>query len=150
GAGDARRLIAYLVPHPETELRVADLRARLGERLPGYMVPAQFVVLDSLPVTRNGKLHRRAPPVPGATPAGRAVAPRTPTEQRLRDLWSDLLGVPAIGAGDSFFHLGGHSLTAVRLVSRVRQRLGREISVRTVFGAPVLRDLAAAIDRSPA
>ncbi|NDU77703.1 amino acid adenylation domain-containing protein, partial [Actinomadura sp. DSM 109109] len=132
-----RRLAAYLVG-PDVD--VAAVRRYAAERLPDYMVPS-LTVLDELPLTVNGKLDRAALPAPGTgTAAGRA--PRSPREEILCGLFAEVLGVPAVGAGDGFFELGGDSLTATRLAGRIRSALGAELPVRAVFEAPTPAGLA--------
>ncbi|HET7229172.1 MAG TPA: thioesterase domain-containing protein, partial [Longimicrobium sp.] len=112
-----------------------------------YMVPGAMMVLDALPLTPSGKADRRALPEPGArTVADTYVAPWTPTEIELADVWREVLGVEQVGAADDFFALGGHSLLAVKLASRIRQRFGRELALAELFRSPTLRALAAAID----
>ncbi|MFB7510479.1 condensation domain-containing protein, partial [Streptomyces broussonetiae] len=143
-AGDTR-LVAYLVPATGAELRPEDLRARLRERLPDYMVPAAFVSLDVLPLNANGKLDRRALPEPGTTVTQTGRAPRTPQEQVLAGLFAEVLGLPQVGVDDSFFDLGGHSLLATRLVARVRTTLGVELPLRTLFHSPTVAGLAAGL-----
>ncbi|MBC2879822.1 MULTISPECIES: non-ribosomal peptide synthetase [Streptomyces] len=137
-----RRLVGYAVPEPDTGPDPARLRARLAERLPDYMVPVAVVVLDGLPVTVNGKLDRAALPAPvfGGAPAGRA--PRSGREQALCGLFAEVLGVERVGVEDNFFDLGGHSLSATRLVSRIRSVLGVELGIRTLFEAPTAEGLA--------
>ena len=149
-AGDAR-LVAYLVPRHETPggsfaIDLTQLRARLATTLPDYMVPAAFVVLDALPLTRNGKLDRGALPAPeGSGLSAGYVAPTTPEEIVVCELVAALLGFERVGVADNFFHLGGHSLLATRLAAQIRARLARELPLRTIFEAPVLGDLAQAI-----
>ncbi|WP_436792109.1 condensation domain-containing protein, partial [Yinghuangia sp. YIM S10712] len=122
---------------------VPRLRAYLRERLPEYMVPSAFVVLDRLPLTVNGKLDRKALPAPDAGAgrrAGRAAS--TPTEKALCLLFSEVLGVSDVSAEDSFFDLGGHSLLAARLAAKARATLGMDLAIRDVFGAPTPAALA--------
>ncbi|SCK04890.1 non-ribosomal peptide synthase domain TIGR01720/amino acid adenylation domain-containing protein [Streptomyces sp. WMMB 714] len=137
-AGD-QRLVAYLVPDPAAgaadELR-RTLRDALGDKLPDYMVPSAFVLLDELPRTPSGKTDRNALPAPDSqhTRATAAyVAPRTPEEETLCALFAEVLNVPEVGIDDSFFALGGHSLLATRLVARIRGAFGTEIPVRALF-----------------
>ena len=140
-SGDAR-LVGYLVVTGTSAPEPAALRAYLAERLPEHMVPAAFVVLDRFPLTANGKLDRRALPAPDFAAAARGRAPRTPAEELLCDLFAQVLELERVGADDDFFHLGGHSLSATRLVSRIRDALGVDIDVRTVFQAPTVAGLA--------
>ncbi len=132
-----KRLAAYLVG-PDVD--VAAVRRYAAERLPDYMVPA-FTVLDALPLTVNGKLDRAALPAPD-TGAAASRAPRTPQEEILCGLFAEILGVPRVGVEDGFFDLGGDSLTATRLVSKVRSALGAELPVRALFEAPTVAGLA--------
>ncbi|MEU5051464.1 amino acid adenylation domain-containing protein [Streptomyces sp. NPDC021096] len=120
----------------------ASLRDHLREWLPDYMIPAAFVVLDSLPVTENGKLDRALLPMPDLIGEVRGGAPRTPREETLCGLFAEVLGVPGVGIDDGFFELGGHSLLAIRLVNAVRAALGVELTVRAVFEAPTVAELA--------
>ncbi|MGW3916623.1 amino acid adenylation domain-containing protein, partial [Streptomyces sp. NPDC005070] len=142
---DDTRLVAYLVPAPDAAPRPAELRGHLRERLPEYMVPAAFVTLESLPLTANGKLDRRALPAPDLAPANTGRAPRTPQEQILCELFAEVLGVAGAGVEDSFFDLGGHSLLATRLAARVRATLGVELELRTLFETPTPAGVACAL-----
>ncbi|RKH25150.1 condensation domain-containing protein, partial [Corallococcus sicarius] len=137
-----KRLVAYFTasqaPQP------AELRAFLEQRLPSFMVPAAFVLLDALPLTAAGKVHRAALPAPeqkGLTDS--YVAPRTPTEELLANLWGDMLGHERVGVQDDFFELGGHSLLAAQLITRIRATFDRELSLNDLFDAPTVAALAA-------
>jgi amino acid adenylation domain-containing protein len=135
-----RRLVAYLVPESRG-VDVAALRAHAARRLPDYMVPAGFVVLDALPLTPNGKLDRAALPDPEPEPESAYRAPRDTTEEILCGVFAEVLGVPKVGLDDDFFALGGQSLLAMRLISRVRAALGVELPIATLFDAPTVAEL---------
>ncbi|MFG1610399.1 amino acid adenylation domain-containing protein [Actinoplanes sp. NPDC049265] len=125
----------------------ADLRRFAGERLPPFMVPAAVVVLDRLPLNRNGKIDRAALPDPGRPAgAGSGRPPRTPLEATLCELFADLLGLESVGAEDDFFAHGGHSLLAVRLSGRIRSSLGVEADIQTLFAHPTPARLAIRLD----
>jgi non-ribosomal peptide synthetase component F len=148
GSGDEKRLVAWIVSGEGDAPSAAELRAHLSAHLPDYMVPAAFVAMDALPLTRNGKVDRRALPEPDAAAAGAAyVPPRTATEAALAAIWTELLGAARVGAEDGFFALGGHSLLATRVVSRIRQAFGVDLPLRAIFESPTLAALAAEIDR---
>ncbi|HSU17577.1 non-ribosomal peptide synthetase [Longimicrobium sp.] len=140
-----RRLVAYYVG--DSAIDADALRTHLGEHLPEHMVPAAYVALDELPRTPNGKLDRRALPAPEGDAFARRgfEAPESETEQALAEIWSDVLGISAVGRRDHFFELGGHSLLAVQVISRVRQVLGVEAALGDVFERPVLADFARAL-----
>ncbi|MFH8993362.1 amino acid adenylation domain-containing protein, partial [Streptomyces sp. NPDC017940] len=142
GEGHDPRLVAYVVPAAGTTVEPADLRQFVGARLPEYMVPAAVVVLAALPVTVNGKLDRKALPVPDFSAAPHGRAPRTAHEDVLCGLFAEVLDLDRVGPEDSFFDLGGHSLLATRLVSRVRTVLGVELPLRALFEAPSVARLA--------
>ncbi|MEU9043678.1 MULTISPECIES: amino acid adenylation domain-containing protein [unclassified Kitasatospora] len=129
--------------------RYAEARAWLAERLPEHMVPATLTALEAFPLTAGGKVDRGALPEPQAAPEGKPAGrpPRTPAEQLIAAVWADVLGVPEVGADDNFFHLGGDSLTAVRVVGRVFDVFGM-ISPYTIFDAPTLAEFAAAVTSS--
>ncbi len=138
---DAWIVAADLVP-------AAELRAFLRARLPEYMVPAAFVLLDRVPMTPNGKVDRRALAGLRPRPAARTerVAPRTPAEEILAGIWERLLKTEGVGAHDNFFELGGHSLLAAQVVSRVREAFAVELPLRALFESPTLAGLAERIE----
>jgi amino acid adenylation domain-containing protein/FkbM family methyltransferase len=129
-----------------------ELRTHLEERLPGYMVPASITFMDELPLTTNGKLDRRALPAPEWERQREStfVAPRTPTEVLIAEIWRDILAVEQVGAEDNFFHLGGHSLLAARVVARTRESAKVELSVRSLFEYPTLAAFAECVDAAEA
>ncbi len=143
-----RRLVAYLVIGGVMP-PAAELHAFLARTLPDYMVPAAFVELAALPLTRTGKVDRRALPAPApeeTTAESLSARPLTPVEELLAALWSELLGRERIAAGDDFFVLGGHSLLATRLLSRVRDAFAVEMPLRALFETPTLAGFAAAVE----
>ncbi|MFF3306090.1 non-ribosomal peptide synthase/polyketide synthase [Streptomyces sp. NPDC002952] len=152
-----RRLVGYVTPaDPREAPQPAGLRAALAATLPAHMVPSAVVVLDELPLTPQHKIDRRALPAPGSASAEGLVAPRTPEERALAAVWADVLGVDAVGVEDDFFDLGGDSILAARVLSRIREDLGVRLSVRDVFTvrtvaglAPLLGDPAAAAPPDP-
>ncbi|ETW22087.1 hypothetical protein MGAST_22040 [Mycobacterium gastri 'Wayne'] len=123
----------------------ATIRAALAERLPGYMVPAAIMVVDALPLTVNGKLDIRALPAPDYQPGGVYRAPGTPTEEILAGIYGQILGFERVGVDDSFFDLGGNSLSAMRLVAAINSSLTVDLGVRAVFETPTVGGLAAAV-----
>ena len=142
------RLYAWVVPEAHARLDRELLRHFLAEQLPDPMIPRAIVALDALPLTPSGKVDRAALPAPGDADLLRADArepPATPLETALAALWSELLGITDIGRRDDFFVIGGHSLLAARLVARLRERLGVEVTLRQIFETPALADLAEAL-----
>src|SRR6185437_15434771 len=140
-SGTGKELVAYLVPTDGQVPELPQLRHKLSERLPDYMLPSAIVMMEALPLTPNGKLNRRALPAPERQ---RAVytAPRTPEEEALCHIFSEVLGLENIGVKDNFFSLGGHSLTATRVVSQIRTVLGIDLPLKKLFEAPTVADLA--------
>ncbi|OLF16235.1 non-ribosomal peptide synthetase [Actinophytocola xanthii] len=136
-----RRLVAYVVGTVDT----AAVRDRAARVLPAHMVPAAFVTLDRIPLTTNGKLDRRALPAPSATGTDDHLEPRTDAERAVAAVFAEVLGVERVGAEDNFFLLGGDSIIAIRVVSRLRDRLGVELSPLTLFTHSTVADLAAAL-----
>ena len=133
-----RRLVGYVTGTADP----GGLRAALGERLPGYMVPAAVVVLAALPLTVNGKLDTRALPAPEYTDADRYRAPANAVEEIVAGIYAQVLGLERVGVEDSFFELGGDSLSAMRLIAAVNTGLDGHLSVRAVFEAPTVAQLA--------
>ncbi|MEU6432658.1 amino acid adenylation domain-containing protein, partial [Microbispora sp. NPDC046973] len=151
GDGDAKRLVAYLVPvDPSSGIpAVEELRHHLRAGLPDYMVPAVFVELAAFPLTPNRKIDRAALPVPESVRPELAhayQAPDGPTEELLAGIWADLLNVDRVGAGDDFFDLGGHSLLATQAATRIRAAFGTDIGVAAIFDHPSVRQLATLVD----
>ena len=141
-----KRLFAYVVLSARCELTIADLKTYLKTKLPFYMVPAWFELIDALPLLPSGKINRRALPAPRftRTEAGESfMAPRTPIERLLAVEWCDVLKLERIGIHDNFFELGGHSLLAAKVVSRVRGSLEIEFGMVDLFQAPTIASLAA-------
>ncbi|MCY1078721.1 non-ribosomal peptide synthetase [Archangium lansingense] len=136
-----RRLVAYVTG---TLSDVSELRAFLQQRLPEYMVPSAIVHLETLPLNPNGKVERKALPVPEASALSRKVsrAPSTEAERALAAIWAEVLRVESVGAEEDFFSLGGHSLLATQVISRIRSSLGVELPLRTLFEAPTVAGLA--------
>jgi amino acid adenylation domain-containing protein len=144
-----QQLIAYVVGEQGSVIEVDKLREYLRESLPGYMTPSAIMVLEALPLTRNGKVDRESLPAVVATPAPAWRAPESPMEELLCSLFAEVLGLERVGVDDDFFALGGHSLLATRLASRARAALGLELSVRTLFEAPTVARLAPRLRLAP-
>ena len=142
-----RRLVAYIVPSAERPT-VSLLRRALAEKLPQYMIPSAVVLLDNMPLTATGKIDRRMLPDPRtARPEldRPFVAPRTPIEVQLAQIWSEVLGLDHVGINDNFFDLGGHSLTAARVVTRAIKHFQLELPLAALFQAPTVADMALVI-----
>ncbi|HYO59265.1 non-ribosomal peptide synthetase [Archangium sp.] len=142
-----KRLVAYVVQRPETELEVKQLEEFMTEQLPEYMVPSAFVVMAALPLTPNGKVDRKALPPPGKNQADvkRYVAPRNPNEELLAGIWAKLLGVEKVGIHDNFFDLGGHSLLSVAIISHIRAVFDVELAISAIFEQPTVAQLVETI-----
>jgi amino acid adenylation domain-containing protein len=144
-AATGKRLVAYLVCRHKHALSAVELQDFLREKLPDYMIPAAYVVLKALPLNPNGKIERRSLPDPdGSTLQIERpyVAPRTPLEEVLAGIWADVLKLERIGVEDNFFALGGHSLIAMQIMSRVRNTFHMELPLRVVFEATTVEKLA--------
>ena len=142
--GDQRQLVAYGVCRSGHDVDVVNYRDVLGKHLPDYMVPSALVLVDSLPLTANGKLDRRSLPAPDFSSEA-LEAPSTPSEEVLCTLFGELTGNEAVGATSNFFALGGDSIQAIRLVGRARQH-SFSFGVRDVFRHPTPRGLAALVE----
>jgi amino acid adenylation domain-containing protein len=140
-------LVAYVVPHAAPAPAAGELRSFLRDRVPEFMIPAQFVAFDALPRTPTGKLDRRAlPATAGLDRSSTCRAPSTPTEAALTSIWEQLLAARPIGVDDNFFDLGGQSLLVVRTVAAIRAALGVDLPARALFETPTIAALAARID----
>ncbi|MED7952363.1 AMP-binding enzyme, partial [Streptomyces sp. BE303] len=140
-----KRLAAYLVPGEGTLIEATEIRRMLASRLPEYMVPSAFVVLDALPLTVNGKLDRKALPEPGAedyTSSGSQREPRYPSEKAVHTAFAQVLGMPALGIDENFFDLGGHSLLAMSLLQRLRAEFEGHIGLADLLARPTVAALA--------
>ncbi|MCP5015771.1 MAG: amino acid adenylation domain-containing protein [Ketobacter sp.] len=143
-ASDLKQLVAYLVFHAAAAAHADDLRHYLHTQLPAYMVPTQFVILDRLPLTTNGKIDRRSLPAPERhlAHADTYTQPRTPTEVALCAFWADILHLSQVGIHDNFFALGGHSLLATRVIAWVRNQFSTEFTLRHFLNEPTIAALA--------
>ena len=145
-----KRLVAYMVPDRQLFRSTGELRTYLVEKLPAYMVPSALVVLERFPLTANGKVDRGGLPAPDPSRpdfSGAFVAPRNSVEEVLAQIWADLLELECVGVNDNFFNIGGHSLLAIRVISRVRQVFGIELPLIALFENPTLVGLAAQVDQ---
>ena len=141
-----KRLVGYIVPEQQPAPTTSELHSFLKDKLPPYMLPSAFVMLDALPVTPNGKLNRRALPIPEASRPELAtsyLAPATELERRLAEIWQDVLAVDQIGMHDNFFELGGHSLLLVQMHGRLNQTFEQQLSIIELFRYPTIAALAA-------
>lgn len=146
-----KRLVAYVVPAGASTLTASSLRSALVEKLPDYMIPALFVTLDRLPLTDRNKLDRNALPDPGQSrPELDALfaAPQTPTEQALAQIWSQVLNIEPVGVNDNFFDLGGQSLLAVQIISKIRAAFQIELNLRTLFDNPTIATFARVVEQA--
>jgi len=143
-SGD-KRLLAYVVLSEKSSIATSNMRNFLKEKLPDYMVPSAFVMMDALPLTPNGKVDRSALPEPDSWQPGTEdcyVAPSTPIEEMLAGIWCDVLGLKKVGIHDNFFELGGHSLLATQVMSRLRKAFQVEIPLRSLFEMSTIAGLA--------
>ncbi|MEH2095022.1 condensation domain-containing protein, partial [Nostoc sp.] len=141
-----KRLVAYIVPQPQITATVSVLRSFLKEKLPEYMVPSAIVTLESLPLTPNGKIDRHALPEPEARTGieSSLVAPRTPIEEKLAQIWEQVLRVEQIGIHDNFFELGGDSILSIQIISRAKVA-GIELTIKQLFANQTIAQLATVV-----
>jgi amino acid adenylation domain-containing protein len=146
-----KRIVAYVVLNDELDTPADELRRAMKEKLPSFMIPSVFVVLEALPLTPNGKIDRKALPAPDQTRPdieGAFVAPRTPIEEMIAAIWSQILKLEKVGIHDNFFSLGGHSLLATQVAQRVRENFNVALPLRLFFETPTVADLAAYVVHS--
>ncbi|WP_353929455.1 amino acid adenylation domain-containing protein [Okeanomitos corallinicola TIOX110] len=142
------KLLAYITELEKSANLATEVKEYLKNRLPNYMIPSQIMVLETLPLTANGKLDRRALPTPNIDIADNLEIPVTPTEEILASLWQGLLKIKSVGRSDNFFELGGNSLLATQLVTRIRDSLSVDLPVRKVFEQSILSELAREIEKA--
>ncbi|REJ44215.1 MAG: amino acid adenylation domain-containing protein [Microcystis flos-aquae TF09] len=140
-----KRLVAYVVPQPEINLTINEIRQFLRAKLPDYMVPTAFVLLDAFPLTPNGKIDRRALPVPDLQSQGEYIAPRNPIEEKMAQIWAEVLKLKRVSIEDNFFELGGHSLLATQVISRLQETFEIVVPLRYLFESPTIAQLSAVI-----
>ncbi|MCA2655313.1 non-ribosomal peptide synthetase [Microcystis sp. M061S2] len=140
-----KRLVAYVVPQPEINLTINEIRQFLRAKLPDYMVPTAFVLLDAFPLTPNGKIDRRALPVPDFQSKGEYIAPRNPIEEKMAQIWAEVLKLERVSIEDNFFELGGHSLLATQVISRLQETFEIVLPLRYLFESPTIAQLSAVI-----
>ncbi|MEG4530220.1 amino acid adenylation domain-containing protein [Microcoleus sp. D2_18a_D3] len=140
-----QRLVAYIVANSELKTQdselINDLRCYLKQKLPQYMMPSAFVLLEAMPLTPNGKIDRRSLPAPNKNTAefeSNFAEPRTPDEQLIAEIWAEVLGLERVGLHDNFFELGGHSLLATQAISRLREAFQIEVPLRSLFESPTV------------
>jgi len=145
-----RRLAAYVVPHAGESLQGSQLRAYLKSRLPEFMVPSTFTMLEELPRTVNDKVERSLLPLPGTwtSPKTERVAPRTTVENEIQAIWIEVLRIPDMGIDEDFFEAGGHSLLALQTISRLHARFGRIVRLRDLYQARTIRSLSELVEKS--
>jgi amino acid adenylation domain-containing protein len=140
-----KRLVAYVVPQPEINLTINEIRQFLRAKLPDYMVPTAFVFLDTFPLTPNGKIDRRALPAPDLQGQGEYIAPRNPIEEKMAQIWAEVLKLERVSIEDNFFELGGHSLLATQVISRLQETFEIVVPLRYLFESPTIAQLSGVI-----
>ena len=141
---DEPAIVAYVAVDKIEEIFPSDLRSALVGRLPEYMIPKAFVLMERLPLTVNGKVDKQALPMPdwSSLSSHEYISPRNETENALADIWSEVLKIGSVGIYDNFFEIGGHSLLATQIVSRIREKLDVEIPLNVIFETPTIADIA--------
>jgi thioesterase domain-containing protein/acyl carrier protein len=142
-------LVCYIVPFDRAAFSLGGLRTFLRTKLPEYMIPSRYVLLDSLPLTSNGKINRPALPAPAGQYSPESAgftAPRNSIEEKLAELWILLLGLPRVGIHDDFFDLGAHSLLAARLLAQIDRTFGKRLTMASLFAKPTIAALAAELE----
>jgi thioesterase domain-containing protein/acyl carrier protein len=145
-----QRLVAYVIPNHNSALAISEIRRFLLTKLPQYMIPSAFVLLDTMPLTANGKVNRRALPAPDFArqePEASFIAPRNEVERQLTEIWEQLLGVQSIGVQDNFFELGGHSLLAVKLFWQIEKTFNQNLPLAILFQSSTVEALAKIISQ---
>ncbi|MGB4548066.1 MAG: AMP-binding protein, partial [Syntrophales bacterium] len=144
GEGGDKRLVAYMIAKDGKKVNVDELRSHLKEKLADYMVPSAFIQMDFFPLTSSGKVDRRALPVPEGKRQIETlfIAPESEMEKAIAGIWKDVLKLEKVGIRDNFFDLGGHSLLLVRVMNRIQQSLGKDITIVDMFQRPTIHDLA--------
>jgi acyl-coenzyme A synthetase/AMP-(fatty) acid ligase len=145
-----KRLVAYFVPTTQNSSRGHELQLALARLLPSYMIPSMFIPMDKLPLTGMGKVDRRSLPTPDLErdiPPSPLVEPRSSEEELLAKLWAEVLAVDKIGVHDNFFDLGGHSLAATRIITRVIQTFQLKLPMKALFDAPTVAEMAVIIEQ---
>ena len=143
-----KHLVAYVVPAQKMTPTSSEMRSFLKRKLPEYMIPSTFVILETIPLTPNGKVDRRALPSPEQSDPSKREgfeAPRNPVECRLAEIWEAVLGTKPIGIKDNFFELGGHSVLVAKLLRRVEQVFGKKLQMSTLFHAPTIEQFAVSL-----
>jgi hypothetical protein len=145
-----KRLVAYLLARPGANVAASEVRVFLKEKLPDYMVPSTFVFVDAMPLTPNGKLDRKALPEPNRSNSGLPdafAAPGTLVEELIAGIWAAVLKLDKFGIHDNFFDLGGHSLKATQVMSRLREATCANLPLRVLFEAPTVAELAVRVEQ---
>jgi acyl carrier protein len=149
-ARDEVRLIAYVVPKSGSLVRSAELREFLKEQLPEYMIPSAVALLPRLPLTANGKVDRQNLPEPTLIEEPVYLAPRNPTEEAIAGIWREVFRRERVGVTDNFFEMGGHSLMATQVISRVREQFRVSLDMRVLFDRPTIEGMAGSLQEAQA